>query len=904
MLELVNTSLPNGLIPGTHGFATVAMTKGLPDALRHRLEALCAYTHKTSAHDASYYSQNPVNWFHAVLPQGEHVLGRVAASDFDYTGRTNRLARLLVFPGREMPAVGGAAILKNETADLSAPWSGDPRYLPADKAKTARLAALQPPTFSSPENWTSLFGPDGAQLAQRFAWQLEKNLKGGGKPIYFKTSAAFDQNGTKLLGLFADIIDLLPAELRTSVTFSTYPDAFPAGTNCLLRGAFDGDRNFAIASSTQPWVDCEHAKVVHPEMLPSEAAPKPKAAVSDKSDVPASLDAPAAPQSLDSPNAAQDRKPLRLKQQPSAAPQRSHGSRSPYLPPPRSDDKKFGIIVAACVVAILALATGIFMVWQDGEKKKRKAEKQAELLRQQEAESAQQGAMLENAITNYALAVNQAIGQLEKMKSKIRMTDNPDHFGNEELPMEQGRVREARRAAKSQNVKDDILKTYDERFDNAVVEVDTAIKKRKMELEAARKNGEEQAKAERDKAEAESNPKEVVAETTAQEPAKPVDTRPAFCNAREVKVVGINEIKDHDFIRHYETMTVFFYADGNRKDFASEEVSMKQMSTSCIWSPKPDDVVKKSAGLFTIWYSEKDKTAYWLWNLPKNAEKGEQWFAPAESTNDKKVDFAKWNLKQKVFGNAAYVYSLYEQHLGKPTFTITRVSKGGTQDKISSISITNRIETCNIEVTCKLFEPDKSAIQLQRNKLVAAVEEKNSALANSKEPIVRDNAAAREFEAKVAKLKKALVDIDKFMGDLKKAEKERNKSNREEASRKQKEAVQEQQKLVTDIAAKSIEIARAFAGVLSIDESALLRCKKPDDIDAVLKEKKLLDKNGKALEKDLKKETQKLQDDLNTAMEKLTVFDATFEKQWRAIAEQSRYAVTAVVGSKETKGKK
>ena len=54
MFELANTSLPNGLIPGTHGFATVAMTRGLSDALRQRLEALCAYTHRQSAHDERY----------------------------------------------------------------------------------------------------------------------------------------------------------------------------------------------------------------------------------------------------------------------------------------------------------------------------------------------------------------------------------------------------------------------------------------------------------------------------------------------------------------------------------------------------------------------------------------------------------------------------------------------------------------------------------------------------------------------------------------------------------------------------------------------------------------------------------------------------------------------------------
>ncbi len=127
MYELVNTSLPNGLIAGTHGFSTVAMTKGLSDIVRGRLEGLCAYTHRTSAHDETYFRENPVNWFHVMLPQGDHVVGRVAPSDFDYTGRTNRIARLRVFSGTEMPEIGGAAILHREASWCESPWEGGPR---------------------------------------------------------------------------------------------------------------------------------------------------------------------------------------------------------------------------------------------------------------------------------------------------------------------------------------------------------------------------------------------------------------------------------------------------------------------------------------------------------------------------------------------------------------------------------------------------------------------------------------------------------------------------------------------------------------------------------------------------------------------------------------------------------
>ena len=269
MYELVNTSLPNGLIAGTHGFATVAMTKGVPDILRGRLEALCAYTHRTSVHDATYYQQNPVNWFHVVLPQGEHVVGRVAPSEFDYTGRTNRLARLRVFGASEMPGVGGAEILAKESRWFCQPWEGEPRYLDDDKNTCGRLRFLRPSEGASARAWEAVFGDKGSRYAQQVAWQIEKNLSSGGKPVYFKTSAAWDVSGEKLLQLFAEVINLLPLEMRASVTFSTYPVSLPGGTGCSLRGVYDRDKIFDVSSATQAWVDCENAKIVHSELLPT-----------------------------------------------------------------------------------------------------------------------------------------------------------------------------------------------------------------------------------------------------------------------------------------------------------------------------------------------------------------------------------------------------------------------------------------------------------------------------------------------------------------------------------------------------------------------------------------------------------------------------------------------------------
>lgn len=364
MLELANTSLPNGLIPGTHGFATVAMTKGVPDALRIRLEAFCAYTHKSSAHDATYQSQNPVNWFHAILPQGEHVIGRVTASDFDYTGRTNRLARLLVLKPSEMPRCGAAAILAAERKRLSEPWSGEPRHLPEDVESARRITTLAVPLNSAPANWTALFGADGAVLAKRVAMQLKKNISDGRRPIYFKTSAAFDQDGTRLLGLFSDVIGLLPQELRASVTFSTYPDALPGGTGCLLRGAFEGDKSFAAASATQSWIDCEAGRVVHAELLP-EAKAQPTSEVQARGARPGVNAIPAWSANAQMTTRANAPKP-------SSHAAKAHGGKSSslvYSANGGASDRKFYAILVTCAAVVVAAFAMVAIIMLNNQRK-------------------------------------------------------------------------------------------------------------------------------------------------------------------------------------------------------------------------------------------------------------------------------------------------------------------------------------------------------------------------------------------------------------------------------------------------------------------------------------------------------------------------------------------------------
>lgn len=270
MIELVNTSVPNGLIAGTHGFATVAMTRGTPDGLRGRLEALCAYSHRTSAHDESYWRENPVNWFHAILPGGESVTGRVAPCDFDYTGRTNRIARLRCHKRGELTKRGAAFALMRGRDWYAEGWSGEPRHLEDNSAEAARLKLFDNDDgVAGAPAWRRTFGERGEEYARGLARQLERNILGGGKTIWFKTSAGWDRSGERLLELFSEVIGMMPAEMRGRATFATYPAATAGGAGWGMRGVHDTDKAFEAAKATSAWVDCERGRVENAELLPA-----------------------------------------------------------------------------------------------------------------------------------------------------------------------------------------------------------------------------------------------------------------------------------------------------------------------------------------------------------------------------------------------------------------------------------------------------------------------------------------------------------------------------------------------------------------------------------------------------------------------------------------------------------
>ena len=363
MYDLVSTSLPNGLLPGTHGFATVAMTRGTPDSVRVALESLSSYKHRHTGHDARYATENPVAWSHLVQRDGSHVLSCVRAAEFDYTGRTNRLAHHWCFPRGEFPAETNAAdMIAANTESLSAAWSGTARWLdPAANPATA----VPSRTDLRAVAWMHFYGPErGPALAASFATLLREELQGTNRPIVFRTSQAWDVHGTNLLQLFADIIALLPAQLRDRATFSTYPAALPDYVTCHLRGTQLDDPKFAAYTAGRPWFDCTtgeaHGSLPQDSELLYVAQHGHERLVVSRGPKP--IDSRAVPGALSTEKDGAGYPSVTFQPSPPARTKASSlPSRNDWLPPPKKDNTTLYAIIGGLAITVAVLAAFVLL---------------------------------------------------------------------------------------------------------------------------------------------------------------------------------------------------------------------------------------------------------------------------------------------------------------------------------------------------------------------------------------------------------------------------------------------------------------------------------------------------------------------------------------------------------------
>lgn len=124
--ELIYTSAPRGLLPGSQGFCTVAVTKSLSAAWREALERLSAFRPPFPPGD----TRNPVRYSHLRLTIGgqtRSVLSRVSDAGLDYSGRSNILAHHVVVAPDDQCAAGPAWLLQQP--DTFPEWHGEIGWL-------------------------------------------------------------------------------------------------------------------------------------------------------------------------------------------------------------------------------------------------------------------------------------------------------------------------------------------------------------------------------------------------------------------------------------------------------------------------------------------------------------------------------------------------------------------------------------------------------------------------------------------------------------------------------------------------------------------------------------------------------------------------------------------------------
>lgn len=232
--ELLYTSAPRGLKPGSRGFCTVVCTQGMSPPLATALESLSAYRHVYPPGDANAVD-NPVAWSHIKLTVGGRpysVMSRVSDYGLDYSQRGNKIAHHVVLDPREQTP-GGPAWLLAQPGFMQSDWDGEPRVLSAGRptrrgSHPAGICAVWKEATSD-AGWAGV-------LAESFLANPERQAY-----IVFKP-------GINLLPLLVEAIGLLPPERRWDVTFSTYFTNIPPGATCNWRCVLAGSPESLHAS--------------------------------------------------------------------------------------------------------------------------------------------------------------------------------------------------------------------------------------------------------------------------------------------------------------------------------------------------------------------------------------------------------------------------------------------------------------------------------------------------------------------------------------------------------------------------------------------------------------------------------------------------------------------------------
>jgi len=219
--ELLFTSAPKGLKPGSSGPCVVQMSDSMPPLLMQRLEAI-------SVHRVVGDGQEPIPALSHVLVDmngmRRHVVSRVAHAGTDHAGRPNRLAHHLVLHGEELGLAGPAWLVQQPMFKTA--WDGRVAYLegeawlPEGPTQPVHLCA----------NWKTVAGDAG--------WAgvvAEAALVPSPKPVW-----VIHRRNVPVLALLDEVVSVVPPRERWKITFSTqFTQPLPSA-ECTIRFCLAG----------------------------------------------------------------------------------------------------------------------------------------------------------------------------------------------------------------------------------------------------------------------------------------------------------------------------------------------------------------------------------------------------------------------------------------------------------------------------------------------------------------------------------------------------------------------------------------------------------------------------------------------------------------------------------------
>ena len=226
MFELVYTSVPQGLLPGTRGFSTAAFTAGMPPNLIMPLENLSGYNF-VFQNGTLLPELNPPCCCYIKMRFGNQTLpvaSRIAPNGLDYSQRNNKIAHHWLFesPDEVAQTLCGTAGLLGNSQYFMHNFTGEPRELPFRRVPVGKAAKLPAVCFQE------LAGDCGwaGVIAQRFRTNP-------GQAFYIKYPRHTDPD--KLLDLVCEVSALLNKDELANLTFSTYFIQQGSSTDCFLR---------------------------------------------------------------------------------------------------------------------------------------------------------------------------------------------------------------------------------------------------------------------------------------------------------------------------------------------------------------------------------------------------------------------------------------------------------------------------------------------------------------------------------------------------------------------------------------------------------------------------------------------------------------------------------------------